>query len=87
MIAMGMDRRNQVLVNWYGFPLQLLDVLTPWLLSSTSTFSFLAVAGAGTGLQIGPVSVQARFSLSAERVAVVTALLLFVSHRFHHMSG
>jgi hypothetical protein len=39
----------------------------------------MAMAGVGTGLQIGPLAIQARFSMSADRVAVVTALMLFVS--------
>lgn len=37
------------------------------------------MAGVGTGLQIGPLAVQARFSQPEENNAVVSALLLFVS--------
>ncbi|KAI0342108.1 MFS general substrate transporter [Trametopsis cervina] len=38
---------------------------------------FMAMAGVGTGLQVGPLAVQARFSQPAERNAVVSGLLLF----------
>lgn len=38
---------------------------------------FMAVAGVGTGLQLGPLAVQARFVMPTERVAVVAALTLF----------
>ena len=40
----------------------------------------MALAGVGTGLSIGPLAVQARFVLPAERNAVVTGLTLFVRH-------
>jgi hypothetical protein len=39
----------------------------------------MAMAGVGTGLLIGPLAVQARFSQPIERNAVVSALTLFVS--------
>ena len=39
---------------------------------------FMAMAGIGTGMLVGPLAVQARFSQPANRNAVVSALTLFV---------
>jgi len=38
---------------------------------------FMALTGVGVGLSAGPLAIQARFSLGAERVAIVAALTLF----------
>ncbi|KAF7792308.1 hypothetical protein EIP86_003344 [Pleurotus ostreatoroseus] len=43
-----------------------------------SVNGFMVMAGVGTGLSIGPLAVQARFSQPVERNAVVSALTLFV---------
>jgi len=41
----------------------------------------MVMTGVGCGLTIGSVNVQARFTHSQERVAIISALILFVSFR------
>ena len=40
--------------------------------------SFLVMAGVGVGMSMGPLAIHCRFSQSEDRVAVVSALGLFV---------
>lgn len=45
----------------------------------TEAIRFMAMAGVGVGMGIGPLAVHARFSQPEDRVAIVSALTLFVS--------
>jgi hypothetical protein len=45
----------------------------------------MAVAGVGVGLSTPSIAVQARFSMPSDRVAIVAALTLFVSHGFAYL--
>ncbi len=42
----------------------------------------MVLAGVGIGVAIGPLAIHARFSQPAERLAIVSAMLLFVSVPF-----
>ena len=44
---------------------------------------FMVMTGVGVGMTFGPLAIHARFSQPEERVAVVTALNLFVSAMIH----
>ena len=74
---MGMNENNQGLVNGYVEPCRP-QISQPHCL--TSILRFMAMAGVGTGLAIGPLAVQARFSQPEARNAIVSALTLFVSY-------
>lgn len=72
----GNERRKPSSDQWVNPPFHLSTRVL-----SNHLIRFMAMAGVGVGLGIGPLAVHARFSQPEDRVAVVSALTLFVRPR------
>ncbi|KAF7363342.1 MFS domain-containing protein [Mycena sanguinolenta] len=49
----------------------------PWVHCHGEVNGFMAMVGVGVGMEIGPLAIQARFTLPEDKIAVVTGLNLF----------
>jgi hypothetical protein len=72
LISMGMEMNNQNLVNGQVSVTRISKHIF------MQVFRFMVMTGIGIGLTAGSLAVHARFSQPEERVAVVSALTLFV---------